>query len=197
MSKFVSSFKKGPKEQKFQGGNRNSTLYETGFISKKLGHMISVDMDGTVADISARRLLALKSGPDGSPAFFNTLLDGALYHMDEPIIASRDFLQTYVSGNHGRVVYLSGRRQGSEKYSRDWLKVHGFPTGEIIHRRMGERSLNFKANWLRRFKSENEFVDAHFGDRLEDDGGAAETAGVSFVHIVDNRWPSFSDWSPM
>jgi hypothetical protein len=48
----------------------------------------------------------------------------------------------------------------------------------------------FKIDWLNLLKTNNQ-IDAHFGDRLDDDGGAAHYAGVRFVHIQDNEWPSF------
>ena len=152
--------------------------------------MVTVDMDGTIADISKRRAYALKYGPDKSLKFYTALLDGSKYCMDEPIVASRDFLQRYVSEIGGNVVYLSGRRKGSEHQSEAWLRLHGFPVGKILHREMGRRSLHFKIDWLNLLKTSNQ-IDAHFGDRLDDDGGAAHYAGVRFVHIQDNEWPSF------
>lgn len=166
------------------------------FISsrKRSKRLVSVDMDGTVADISPRRELALQFGSDGSRAFYNALLDGSKYHMDLPIVASRDFLTEYVTQTGGEVVYLSGRRQGSEHFSEAWLEQHGFPKGRILHRPIGQRSLEFKVGWLRRLKAEGPWIDGHFGDRLEDDGGAARLSGVTFVHIDNNVWPTFTAW---
>ena len=152
--------------------------------------MISVDMDGTIADITERRNIALQHGAEGTVPFYSALLDGKRYHLDEPIAASRDFLWAYVRELGGRIIYLSGRRQGSEQYSEAWLRRHNFPNGEILHRRMGHSSLDFKTRWLRQWQKQHR-VDAHFGDRLEDDGGASKLAAVRFVHIVDNSWPSF------
>ena len=154
--------------------------------------MVSVDMDGTVADISKRREYALRFGADGSVDFFSVLLNGQHYHMDEPILAAREFLLRYASDMKGSIVYLSGRRQGTELQSKKWLDDHGFPPGEIVHRRTGHRSLQFKIDWLHKF-CQRGWVDAHIGDRLEDDGGAARSAGVRFVHIVDNVWPTFDE----
>lgn len=152
--------------------------------------LVTVDLDGTVANITQRRENALSFGPDKSHAFYTALLDGTKYHMDEPIVAAREFLVRYESELGGKIVYLSGRRKGSEHQSEAWLREHGFPTGRILHRRTGHRSLDFKTEWLMSLKT-NSRIDAHFGDRLEDDGGAAKCAGVRFVHIDNDIWPSF------
>ena len=163
-------------------------------VYKARKQMVSVDMDGTIADISRRRILALESGPDKSHEFYNALLDGSRYHMDEPIIASRDFLHAYVAQTGGEIVYLSGRRQGTEHNSEEWLRAHNFPSGRILHRALGQRSLNFKLNWLRQLMKEGAWIDAHFGDRIEDDGGAAKAAGIRFVYIENNIWPIFPSY---
>jgi acid phosphatase class B len=162
--------------------------------SRRNARMISVDIDGTVADISKRFEYALQFGPDGSVQFYGALLDGAHYHMDTPIEAARDYLVKYKEEIKGDIVYLSGRREGTESESRAWLEKHGFPRGQIIHRRMGNRSLDFKLYWLRRFKA-SKWIDGHYGDRMQDDAAAARYAGIRFVHIVDHVWPEFNSSS--
>ena len=158
--------------------------------------MISVDLDGTVADISRRIEYALQFGPDRSAQFYQALLDGSKYELDTPVEAAREYLLKYSREIKGDIVYLSGRRQGTESESLAWLEKHEFPQGQVIHRRMGDRSLNFKLYWLRHFKS-SKWIDGHFGDRLEDDAAAARFSGIRFVHIVDHVWPEFkvSDFS--
>ena len=158
-----------------------------GMVAQRL---VTVDMDGTIADISRRREYALQFGPDKSIKFYSALLDGSKYHMDDPIEPSRVFLHRYASEIGGTIVYLSGRREGSEIQSEAWLRAHKFPEGKIVHRKMGHRSLDFKTDWLKKLKTIHT-VEAHFGDRLDDDGGAAHLASVPFVHIKDNKWPSF------
>jgi len=127
-----------------------------------------------------------------SVEFYTTFLDGQFYHMDEPILASIECLWRYIRECKGRVVYLSGRRQGTEEATERWLRQHGFPNGEIIHREMGHRSLYFKSYWLGVLR-EKYWVDAHIGDRLEDDGGAARYRGIKFIHIQDRVWPPLED----
>mmetsp|Transcript_11432 Transcript_11432/g.10412 ORF Transcript_11432/g.10412 Transcript_11432/m.10412 type:complete len:88 (+) Transcript_11432:72-335(+) len=79
--------------------------------------MISVDMDGTVADITKRLDYATRrAGTDKGPKFYNILLNGSLYKMDEPIAMARDFLEKYAA-SRGDIVYLSGRRAGTEGQS--------------------------------------------------------------------------------
>ena len=157
---------------------------------RRNGRMITVDIDGTVADISKRFEYALQFGPDGSVQFYEALLDGTHYHMDSPIEAAREYLKKYKDEVKGDIVYLSGRREGTESESRAWLESHGFPRGKIIHRRVGSRSLEFKLYWLRHFKA-SKWIDGHFGDRMKDDAAAARFAGIRFVHIVDHVWPAF------
>ena len=150
-----------------------------------------MDLDGTVANISKRFEYALQFGPDGSVQFYEALLDGAQYHLDTPVEAAREYLWKYTEEIKGDIVYLSGRREGTESESRAWLEKHGFPRGQIIHRRMGNRSLDFKLYWLRRFKG-SRWIDGHYGDRMQDDAAAARFAGIRFVHIVDHVWPEFN-----
>lgn len=154
--------------------------------------VISVDIDDTLANVARRREYALQFGPDMSVEFYSTFLDGQHYHMDEPIHASIDFLWRYVRELQGKIVYLSGRRSGTEGATEQWLRQHGFPGGEIIHRDMGNRSLDFKAYWLGILRNKY-WVDAHIGDRLKDDGGAARFTKIKFIHIKDRIWPPCDD----
>ena len=155
--------------------------------------MLSVDLDGTVADITVRKEYALQFGVDGSIEFYEALLDGKQYTLDQPILAARDFLNQYVRDTKGEIIYLSGRREGTEGDSQAWLTKHNFPRGRVIHRAKGHRSLDFKCSWLRQFK-ETRWVDAHIGDRLEDDANAARFSGVKFLHVVDHVWPSYESF---
>jgi hypothetical protein len=141
--------------------------------------------------VTRRRDYALKFGEDGSVEFYSVFLDGLHYHMDDPIGDSRDFLWKYVRECHGRIIYLSGRRQGTEEHTESWLRTHGYPNGEIIHRQMGCKSLWFKSDWIQQLRSRY-WVDAHIGDRVDDDGKAAKYNGVKFVHIKDHVWPASS-----
>ncbi len=166
------------------------------FIGKKRSissvRTISVDIDGTIADISVRIKTAERQAKPGTGAYWETLLNGNLYHLDRPIEAARNFLKRWTSEVQGEIVYLSGRRVGTEMATRTWLHKHDFPSGKIIHRVRGSDSRFFKTCRLRELAAVAK-LDAHFGDRLEDDGGAAKEAGVRFVHITENdesSWPT-------
>ena len=154
--------------------------------------IVSVDIDGTVADVTRRREYALQFGEDCSVEFYTVFLDGEHYPMDDPIVASRDILCRYVSELNGKIVYLSGRRQGTEEQTELWLRQHQFPNGQIIHRAMGQKSVWFKSEWLEALRRKY-WIDAHIGDRLEDDERAARYSGVQFVHIKDHQWPTADD----
>ena len=175
-------------------GYRNRTVekIETHRKLKKRGRLITVDLDGTVADISKRRQFALGFGEEKSPSFYQALLDPSHFHLDEPIIGARDFLTAYVSQTGGEVRYLSGRRIGTEASSLSWLVSNGFPSGEVIHRKTGIKSLDFKKHCLIKLASEFR-IEGHFGDREIDDRLSAESAGIRYFHIANYVWPDFSD----
>jgi hypothetical protein len=159
---------------------------------KSRERIVTVDLDGSVADITLRRLYALKFGPEKSPAFYDVLLDPVHFHMDVPIEPARDFLQEYRQATGGEIVYLSGRRLGTESASLEWLVRNGFPVGRVIHRRTGRKSADFKKECLLELAAQYK-VDAHFGDRPDDDSRSAEAAGVPYFLIKDYVWPDFED----
>jgi acid phosphatase class B len=153
-------------------------------VERHLFPCISVDLDGTVADISKRLGLGKAKFKREDNFYWDFVLDGALYHMDDPIPGAKDFLNEFRQKYNHRdsIVYLSGRRKGSEKYTREWLQKHGFPEGRIIHREKGNHSLRFKQMELIKLKSKYESVVGHFGDR-DDDMEAAKQADVKFYRI--------------
>ena len=106
------------------------------------------------------------------------------------------------------VIYLSGRRSGTEGQTQEWLVKHGFPPGAIVHRPIGKKSMQWKADNLVSFKDtiklrgkrlDSVYVNSvqqkrirctlvgHVGDR-EDDVEAARRAGVRPIKVVENRW---------
>eukprot|EP00392_Amoebophrya_sp_AT5.2_P011449 g11526.t1 len=215
-----------------------------------------MDVDGTVADISRRIAFAEGKGKKGSSNYWETLLDGQHYHMDEPIVWCRDFLRDWAgmppfaaknAGDGGTntageqdpdlaaavvppteaggststptssssttatttsatlsngdqpprraVIYVSGRRTGTEGQTRDWLAQHGFPLGEIRHRPQGVRSMLWKRDVLSELRQkggsgpreQRQRLIAHVGDR-DDDTEAAARAGVRGIFVHPDRW---------
>jgi len=158
--------------------------FKSSLTSKRV---ISVDIDGTIADITARIAKASTAAPLGSHQYWDIALSGELYHLDVPIAESIPFLTSY----DGDIVYLSGRRSGTEELTKAWLEKHGFPKGRIIHRPKGKDSRSYKLFHLRNLKDTYKQIDGHFGDRVDDDGGAARAAGVKFFHIRENDGSSW------
>ncbi|CAD7927260.1 unnamed protein product [Amoebophrya sp. A120] len=209
--------------------------------------LLSVDVDGTVANITKRIEFAETHGKKGSSAYWEALLDGEYYHLDEPIVWCRTFLRAWSgmtpfdehkdailsssakdgnshapapvamdvdsgnassssssgtgdlanvqvppppqassSGSARAVIYVSGRRMGTEEQTRDWLRQHGFPDGEIRHRPRGVRSMLWKRDVLAELKQRHKIV-AHIGDR-DDDTDAAAQAGVRGIFVYPDLW---------
>lgn len=178
---------------------------------------LSMDLDGTVANISARLALAEQVCVEGTPEYWDVALNGDLYELDVPIPEAKSFLhawlrsgadvagdgffepvaewntgtdhsQRHLSSSSRCVAYVSGRRSGTEHQTRAWLQRHGFPAGEILHRPTGSKSMGWKCQQLRGL-SRRFHVVAHFGDR-EDDREAAWRAQVRFVWVWENQWIS-------
>lgn len=153
---------------------------------------LSLDIDGTLADISARLAFGEpKTGPD----YWDTVLDGDLYTMDVPIPQARYAVWAWLQEGDANacesrpsrcVVYVSGRRAGTEEQTCAWLRKHGFPDGTIHHRTKGWSSMLWKRDVLRKLKR-SYYVVAHVGDS-KDDFKAAKAAGLRCVHVQENQW---------
>ena len=177
--------------------------------------VLSLDIDGTVANIDGRVARAKGIHNEGSKKYWEELLRGDLYHMDEPIQESLDSVNAwlaqysidywrksarlYVYAKKAQttpgvelprapriVVYVSGRRAGTEPQTIDWLQRHKFPQGRVFHRDRGTRSFQWKVSMLRDLRKVSD-VRAHIGDR-EDDRMAAKQARVMGVHVNENTW---------
>jgi len=147
------------------------------------GRAISIDIDGTIANVSARLAYAQNKYPYGSGPFWGIFLSGRLLYMDQPIPGASDFLQRY--SHCGQIIYLSGRSASTLDATRTWLLDHNFPEGQILLRPSGN-TRQFKINQLSRLKNEYQ-LEAHIGD-TEDDQIPAEIAGVPFVHVETDQW---------
>jgi len=142
------------------------------------GHLLSptaivVDIDGTIADVSRRLEFALARHPRKGHRFWDVFLDPSLYHLDVPIEAARKILDWYP----GEIIYLSGRRAGTEDATRDWLLEHGFPLGQIHHRPKGEKTIDFKVRVIRELLRKGYNIESGWGD-TEQDRIAYEEAGI-------------------
>lgn len=165
--------------------------------------LVSFDIDGTLACINARLALAPGQRRRGeqqlrrTAADWDTVLAGEHYHLDEPIEAARKYVTAVAEGGVAAVaegegavaiVYLSGRRAGTEQQTREWFERHGFPPGFVLHRAKGLDSRRFKRVSLGLLRRRMDHVLAHFGDRPADDGCSALAAGVRPVVVLPNEW---------
>jgi len=144
---------------------------------------ISIDIDGTIANIDERLRQAQSKYAYGTGAFWNYFLSGSLFYLDRPIPQARDFLQRFAQC--GRIIYLSGRPLNTFEETQEWLRSNGFPNGELLLRPSGN-TREFKTNQLIRLKREYYLI-AHIGDS-EDDRLSAQEAGVPFVQVKTNEW---------
>lgn len=145
---------------------------------------IILDIDGTIANIDRR----MKSGEEAGHKFnsndyWDHVLDGNLYPMDEPIEGAARCVNQHAQAQ--KIVYLSGRRTGTEEKSREWLLEHGFPDGEIIHRPKGIRNIDFKTDQVARIKDRYDVV-CGVGNE-ETDRQAYEGNGVASSIVKTNK----------
>jgi acid phosphatase class B len=148
--------------------------------------ILSVDIDGTIANISARLKMAEELEPTKNSKFWDLFLSADHYHLDQPIAAARDFLNQFVRENpEFQIVYLSGRRKDTTVETEKWLSDHGFPNGEVLLRPSGNTKW-FKQRELKRMKKNHPIL-AHIGDS-DDDENAAIGAGVKSVRVPENGW---------
>jgi predicted secreted acid phosphatase len=140
---------------------------------------VVVDVDGTVMDNSKRLAYVLSKAPMGSPDFWRIFLSGSLFHMDEPLPKARECLLEMAKTNH--IIYLSGRRVGTEEDTRKQLESGGLPKGDIHLRRSG-KTLDFKTEKMRELAKKFDIVCA-IGDR-PDDIVAYQAAGVKDTRLV-------------
>jgi acid phosphatase class B len=148
--------------------------------------ILSVDIDGTIANIHDRFKMAEEIEPTKNSKFWDLFLSADHYHLDQPIVAARDFLNQFVRENpEFQIVYLSGRRKDTTMETEKWLSDHGFPKGEVLLRPSGNTKW-FKQRELKRMKKNHPIL-AHIGDS-DDDENAAIGAGVKAVRVPENGW---------
>ena len=136
-------------------------------------NILSVDIDGTIVDVSARYNFASFRAKDGSPQFWNIFLNSQYFHLDRPIIPARDFLCLFHLTNPDvKIIYLSGRNARTTEETKSWLRQHDFPDGEVILRNKGPTK-DFKRDQFFRLKKLGYTICAHIGDS-DDDCDAAK-----------------------
>ena len=95
-----------------------------------------VDIDGTLADISARLSSAGDEPLRGNKKDFQNWLDklqnAKILSEDSPIKGMQQLLHAIEGAM--RLVYLTGRSEQWRAVTEEWLDKHGFPAGALIMR---------------------------------------------------------------
>lgn len=154
---------------------------------RRLEPLCVFDIDGTLADMTARLNLAPGVRGQRCAEDWDIILDGKNYYLDVVIPESVHFVK--FCARTTKICYLSGRRAGTESYTGLWLKANGFPDGLIIHRKIGQRADRFKQEALWNLKQQY-FVKFHVGDRIVDDCFRCLQAGIRSILVVPNKWVS-------
>jgi len=129
-----------------------------------MNKMVIFDLDGTLADISARRQLSTKS--DGK-LDWDKFFDPKNISLDKPNHAVIHMAQVLAENDH-TIVILSGRSKGTELTTKSWLNKHHVPW-HIIKMRPTDSKWNFmpddklKKIWLDEFDKNG--IVAVFDDR--------------------------------
>ncbi len=146
---------------------------------------IVVDIDGTIANIDARIEKAEQSGHSKrSPKYWDYALSGDLFSMDTPIPTTPECMQKLA--REAEIVYMSGRRAGTEKHTQDWLREHGFPDGNIILRPKGTETEQFKTERIAQLKEEGREVVLGIGNS-DGDIRAYEANGLRAMKVETNQ----------
>lgn len=150
-----------------------------------------IDMDGTIADESARRAKAEAEHPkgEGKGEYYKAYFSPELIAMDKPIEKSREALN-WVSAQGVDIYYVSSRSQGCLKASMKWLDDNKFPKGKWVYHRKGfKKTVDYKIETIREIQ---EKADVLFG--VGDRGSDAEAyanCGVKAITVEPN---SNKDW---
>ena len=150
-----------------------------------------IDMDGTIADESARRAKAEAEHPKGKGKneYYKAYFSPELIAMDKPIEKSRDVLN-WVSAQGVGIYYVSSRSQGCLKASMKWLDDNKFPKGKWVYHRKGFRkTIDYKIETIKEIQ---EKADVLFG--VGDRGSDTEVytnCGIKAITVAPN---SNKDW---
>mgnify|MGYP006374936925 FL=1 len=89
------------------------------------------DLDGTLADISHRRIKLAPPSPDWRG--FNSAMEG-----DTPNIAVVDLYKTIWSSKRYNLIIVSGRSEEFRKFTEQWLFWNDIPFSELLMRKKSD-----------------------------------------------------------
>ncbi|MCX6357110.1 MAG: hypothetical protein NT045_04410 [Candidatus Aureabacteria bacterium] len=128
-----------------------------------------IDMDGTIADESARRAKAEKECPKekDSKGYYRVYFDPALIASDTPSNKAREVL-TWVSGQGVDIYYVSSRSQQCLEASTEWIEDNKFPKGKGVYHREGfKKTTDYKTDTIRKIQCKADVLFG-VGDRESD-----------------------------
>jgi predicted secreted acid phosphatase len=150
-----------------------------------------IDLDGTVADETARREKAEKECPKDKDksGYYKLYFDPALIAKDTPIDKSREVLK-WVEAQGIDIYYVSSRNQSCVEASIKWLEDNGFPKGkQVCHQKSPQKSVPYKTKTIKRIQ---EKADVLFGVGDSDtDVEAYNNCGIKAIQVKAN---SSDDW---
>ena len=149
----------------------------------ELERAVIVDLDGTIFDSRVRWKKASEKATPPSPAFWEYFMSDDFIKYDTPIKNSAKVLN-YIKECGFKIIYLSGRRDEVKLDTEIAIEKYGFPEGEIILRKKGLKTEDFKIRELRRLKSEYN-VAMMIGDSDSDKYVAMQTQ-THFVRVLQN-----------
>jgi predicted secreted acid phosphatase len=150
-----------------------------------------IDLDGTIADESARRAKAEAEHPkeQNKNAYYKAYFSPKLIALDKPIEKSREVLD-WVSAQGIDIYYVSSRSQGCLKASIKWIEDNKFPKGKWVYHRKGfKRTLPYKTETVKEIQGKADVLFG-VGDR-DSDIEAYKNCGVKAIKVNAN---SNKDW---
>jgi len=145
-----------------------------------------IDMDGTIADESARRAKAEKECPKekDKKGYYKIYFDPALIATDKPIEKSREVLR-WVSDQGVDIYYVSSRSQRCLNASKKWLEDNKFPKAKwVYHRKSYKSSADYKSEVIKKIQERADILFG-VGDR-DTDAEAYKKCGITPIIVEAN-----------
>ena len=159
--------------------------------------MIICDIDGTVADASARAAYAFGSvnggSKDATPEQWDKFFEPDMMRRDKVIPLSREVLE-YMSHGH-KIVMLTGRLEKRRTPTLLWLRENSIPYDELIMRPDGQHddASEFKHDAVMKIITRDPDWNYIFID--DDDRNLDSVSGIENVEIykAPNCWKELSE----
>lgn len=150
-----------------------------------------IDMDGTIADETARRAKAEAEHPKekDKSEYYKAYFSPELIATDKPIEKSREVLN-WVRSQGVDIYYVSSRSQGCLKASMKWLDDNKFPKGKWVYHRKGfKKTVDYKTETIKEIQDKADVLFG-VGDRGSD-ADVYKACGVKAIQVEAN---SNKDW---